>query len=209
MKDQRFPRTYRGLHHETLGSDILAVLGTVHAPEEILGPAWHGQLLALAPDDWYPIRTQLDLLAHLEQRSGRAALLKMGRQLYRDTHEQRLQATARCAGDVVFGIDSMYHHANRGTDIGGWCVLRFGPGVAVLEKTTPHRCALEEGILLEALHLVGTEALIVHTQCFHAGADSCLLELHSTIKDQRWSGPYAPLPAGTTGRVEPVQKPLT
>jgi hypothetical protein len=41
----------------------------------------------------------------------------------------------------------MYHHANRGTGIGGWKVLRFDAGYAELEKMTPHHCVMEQGIL--------------------------------------------------------------
>jgi hypothetical protein len=89
---------------------------------------------------------------------------------------------------VIFGIDRLYHRANRGEGIGGWEVKQFRPGVAVLEKTTPHLCALEEGILLEALHTVGAESLIAQSKCMQRGDDVCLFEIHSTIRDHRWMG---------------------
>ena len=65
---------------------------------------------------------------------------------------------------------------------------QFRPGVPVLEKTTPHLCALEEGILLEALHTVGAESLITQTQCMQRGDDVCVFEIHSAVRDQRWMG---------------------
>ncbi len=190
---QRRPRGYTGLHHETIGSDILAVLGSVKN-DDVLGPYWKTQLHAVEPGGWYPIGMLLDLLNHINKVSGRASLVKMGRQLFVDSHQQRVGPAAKSAADIIFGIDAMYHHANRGEGLGGWAVVRFGPGLAVLEKTTPHHCALEEGILHEGLHSVGADALIVQTQCFHEGAESCVFELRSATRDQRWLGGHAPVP---------------
>lgn len=176
--------------HETLGSDILAVMHTVKFPEQILGAEWVTRLRALQPSDWYPIGTLLDLLEHLVKRGGRASLVQMGRQLFRDSHQQRLTPELTSAGDVLFGIDAMYHHANRGQDIGGWQVLRFAPGQALLRKNTPHHCALEEGILYEALHTVGAESLIVQPTCMQSGAPACEFEIHSSVRDQKWLGAH-------------------
>jgi predicted ArsR family transcriptional regulator len=95
---------------------------------------------------------------------------------------------AKSARDIIYGIDGMYHHANRGTGIGGWTVLRFEPGLAELEKNTPHLCALEEGILSQALQAVGTPALMEQTSCIRDGAGSCRFIITSTIRDARWTG---------------------
>lgn len=179
--------------HETLGSDILAVMRTLKYPEQVLGEAWVQRLRTLEPEGWYPIGTLLELLEHLVKRSGSASLLQMGRQLFRDSHQQRLTPVLTSAGDVLFGIDAMYHHANRGQDIGGWEVLRFGPGQALLRKTTPHHCALEEGILYEALHTVGAEVLIAQGTCMQSGGEACELEIRSSVRDHRWMGKHAPL----------------
>ena len=145
-------------------------------------------------DQWYPVAILLDLLNHLVRRGGRASLVQMGRQLFRDSHQKRL-STLTCAGDVLFGIDAMYRHANRGQDIGGWEVLRFGPGYALLRKTTPHECELEEGILCEALHTVGADALILQEACMQKGSKACELELRSTVRDHRWLGSHPLRPA--------------
>ncbi len=185
------PRGYVGQNHETLGSDILAVLATLRSAAEVLGAERASSLLSLDPQGWYPIATLLDLLGHLQSRVGRASLVKMGRQLFNDSHQKRVGPVISSAGDVIFGIDGWYHHANRGEGIGGWKVLRFGAGVAFLEKTTPHLCALEEGILLEALHLVHTDSLIVQPRCLQQGADACVFEIHSAIRDGRWTGRHA------------------
>lgn len=186
------PRGYRGEHHETIGSDILAALATIHQPVEVLGQPWVDRLQALKPDGWYPINMLLELLEHLDKRSGRASVLKMGRQLFQDSHKGRVADSVKSAGDIVFGIDGLYHHANRGEGIGGWEVVKFGPGVAVLDKTTPHHCALEEGILHEALHTVGADAMIVQSQCLRTGADCCRFELRSAVRDARWLGSHPP-----------------
>lgn len=180
--------TYRNPTHETIGSDILAVLHTLKYPDQVLGEAWVARLRTLEPTQWYPIETLLELLQALAKKAGHASVVQMGRQLFRDSHQKRLTPDLKSGGDVVFGIDAMYHHANRGKDLGGWKVMRFAPGVAVLRKTTPHHCALEEGILHEALHTVGTEALIVQSACMQRGDAHCEFEIRSSVRDERWLG---------------------
>jgi len=101
----------------------------------------------------------------------------------------------------VHGIDGMYRAANRGTDIGGWAVLDFSPGKAVLEKTTPHHCVLEEGILEAALRAVNVTATIYQRTCFRKGADSCEIVISSHIVDGRWTG--------RSGEPEPVSSVLS
>ncbi len=182
---------YANPTHETIGSDILAVLGVLRFPEQILGAEQVAELRRIQPDAWYPITTLLELLRALAKKGGHASLVQMGRQLFRDSHQARLTPRLSSAGDVVFGIDAMYHHANRGQDIGGWRVVRFSAGLAVLEKTTPHHCALEEGILHEALRIVGAESLIVQNHCRERGDALCEFELHSSVKDHRWVGDHA------------------
>lgn len=174
--------------HLTIGSDITALLKTLKYPERMLGEARATQLRKLDPGSWYPIQFLLEMLEALDQKGGRASVVQMGRQLFRDSHAARVTPDFRSAGDVIFGMDAMFHHANRGTDIGGWEILKFGPGVAVMKKTTPHHCALEEGILYEALHSVGTDVLIVQQKCRRNGDPWCELELRSSVRDQRWMG---------------------
>lgn len=174
--------------HETLGSDILAVLHTVKFPEQVLGPVWMERLSKVQPSGWYPIAMLLELLQTLVKKGGHASLVQMGRQLFKDSHQARLTPALHSARDVVEGIDAMYHHANRGTGIGGWKVTKFQPGVAVLEKTTPHHCALEEGILHEALHTVGADSLIVQNRCMQKGDAACEFEIRSSVRDARWNG---------------------
>ena len=132
----------------------------------------------------------MELLEALQKKGGHASLVQMGRQLFRDSHQARLTPELKSAGDVIFGIDGMYHHANRGHDIGGWKVTKFSPGVALLEKTTPHLCGLEEGILYEALHTVGAESLIVQNKCRSRGDALCEFELRSSVRDARWMGSH-------------------
>jgi hypothetical protein len=182
---------YENPSHETIGSDILAVLRTMRYPGEVLGAGWLERLRALDPGGWYPVSTLLELLEYLAHKGGRASLVQMGRQLFRDSHLERVSTQLQSAGDVLFGMDTMYRHANRGQNLGGWEVLRFGAGHAVLSKTTPHHCALEEGILYEALHSVGAESLIVQEVCMQHGATHCELEIRSPVRDHRWTGRHS------------------
>lgn len=186
---------YENRTHDTLGSDILAVLATMKFPEAVLGQEWCERLQLVEHDGWYPIAMLLELEHEVVRRGGPASLVQMGRQLFRDSHRERLTPALKSARDVVYGIDAMYHHANRGEDIGGWQVLAFAPGRAVLRKTTPHHCALEEGILLEAIHTIGAEVLINHRTCMQAGAPACEFELWSQVRDGRWMGEETSLSA--------------
>jgi hypothetical protein len=50
----RRPRGYVGKGHETIGSDLLSVLGVVSMPAHVLGPELTGQLREVKADRWYP-----------------------------------------------------------------------------------------------------------------------------------------------------------
>lgn len=185
----RRPKGYIGLNHQTIGSDILAVVKALHAPERALGPELAAKLQTVTADGWYPIGLLLDALEAMDQNLGTYALKNVGWKLFQLTHAEALEASGSSARDVVYGIDQMYHHANRGVGIGGWKVLTFEPGHAQLEKTTPHHCVMEEGILEEALRTLGVKAQVTQTSCFRKGDAVCLYEIRSPITDERWSGP--------------------
>jgi predicted hydrocarbon binding protein len=182
----RRPRGYVGRGHETIGSDLLAVLGVVSMPKHTLGDALHRQLLEVQPGSWYSIELLLELMDTLEQRVGVNALRQMGRKLFQLSHEEHVKQAARSAAEVLGGFDDLYNRANRGDAIGGWKVLEFKPGCARLEKTTPHHCALEEGIVTAALACVGVPATVSQEQCFRKGAESCVFVMTSVVTDQRW-----------------------
>lgn len=183
----RYPRGYVGRHHETLGADILAVLAVVSLPKETLGDSVHRQLLGVRADQWYPISTLLELMNTLEERVGANALRQMGKKLFEQTHAEHAKQVAKSAWQMLSAFDLLYRRANRGEDIGGWSLTAFEPGRATLEKTTPHHCALEEGILVSALNCVGVPATVKHEQCVRKNADSCLFTVTSFVTDERWS----------------------
>lgn len=192
----RTPRGYHGIGHETIGSDLLAVrhalaalTGTENAAERLLGEIANGRLEQVTADGWYPIGWLLEMMETIEQRIGRFALLKLGRTLFRISHEQRIAEVARCGRDIVYGIDGMYHHANRGVAIGGWDVLEFDANRAVLEKTTPHHCVMEEGILSQALQAVGSPSVISQSQCFREGAETCRFVILPAMQSAVWVAP--------------------
>jgi hypothetical protein len=196
---RRWPRGYVGRNHETIGSDVLAVLRSLQhlvgendagagqkMAEQVLGSAEVARLQALDPNGWYPIGWLLELMETLDAKVGRFALLKMGRTLFRNTHEERAIKTLKCAYDVLHGFDGLYHHANRGEQIGGWRVLMFDHDRAELEKTTPHHCAMEEGIMSRALQAVGAPAIVSQSECFRLGAEACRFVVLSSSKEGRW-----------------------
>lgn len=191
---ERRPKGYVGINHETIGSDVLAVMHSLQSlvgpdlpiPKHILTPAQLQRLQSIKPDGWYPIEWLLELMDALDKKLGRYALIKMGRTLFKQTHEARVLETAHQGRDIIYGFDEMYHHANRGEKIGGWRVISFDDNGAVLEKTTPHHCAMEEGILAQALAAVGAPAMVAQTGCFREGADACLYSITPAVGAGRW-----------------------
>jgi hypothetical protein len=182
----RRPRGYSGEDHTTLGSDILAVLKILKLPEQVLGKRESDRLKLVRPDDWYPVEQMLGLMEILEAHVGDYGLMQLGRRLF-EGHKARLLVTAKTAKDMLYAFDGVYHHANRGSGIGGWNVLKFEPGRAVVENNTPHHCIMEQGMLTEALLAVGCACNVKQTRCFRDGADTCIFEITSAFADSRWS----------------------
>ncbi|MBL8957264.1 MAG: hypothetical protein JNK82_41205 [Myxococcaceae bacterium] len=171
-----------------MGSDILAVLKALHVPENSLGKVLAEKLKQVQPTKWYPIGMLLESFEALDAKLGTYALRSVGWQIFKLSHAENIGKVASSARDFVYGIDSMYHHANRGQNIGGWVVTRFDPGLAELEKTTPHHCVVEEGILQEALRTIGVKAEIEQTQCLRRGDLVCHFRITSQVVGERWSG---------------------
>ena len=184
----RRPKGYVGRDHQTLGTDVLSVLRILKLPDQVLGVEEAHRLAEVDPDGWYPIAWLLDLMDKLDNGLGHYGLLRMGRTLFDLSHKDRVLQVAKSARDIIYGIDGMYHHANRGGSIGGWKVLRFDPGYAELEKTTPHHCIMEQGILSAGLAAVGCPGLVSQRQCFRQGADSCIYTISSSFTDEHWFG---------------------
>jgi len=188
VNGSRRPRGYTGRQHETIGSDILSVLRVLKLPEQVLGAEACRRLKDVTPSGWYPIELLLDMMDQLDRSVGHYGLLRMGRTLFDMSHKERVLQVATAARDIIEGIDGMYHHANRGVGIGGWKVLRFEPGYAELEKTTPHHCVMEQGILSAGLAAVGCPGLVSQRQCFRNGADTCVYTISSSFTDEKWFG---------------------
>lgn len=155
-------------------------------PKQTLGDALHAQLRQVKADQWYPIELLLELMDTLEKRVGHNALRQMGRKLFQLSHEAHVKQTVRTATEILTGFDALYARANRGEEIGGWKMISLRPGRAVLEKTTPHHCALEEGIMTAALNCIGVPATVAQEQCFRKGAEACVFVVTSVVTDQRW-----------------------
>jgi hypothetical protein len=194
INSPRWPRGYAGIHHKTIGSDLLSVVGALQSltgserrVAAVIGTDEVKRLAAVQPDGWYPVEWLLELLELIEARMGRFGLLRVGRTVFELSHASRLRGVATSGRDVVAGIDAMYRHANRGQAIGGWQVISFDDHRAELEKTTPHHCAMEEGILIQALEAVGAPSLVTQTACFREGADACRFVITPVTLKGRWN----------------------
>lgn len=188
----RPPRGYVGADHLTIGSDLLAVpetleylgrqggLGPRLVLEKILRTESVRRLADVEPRGWYPIDWLLEMTDAVAERVGEFGLRRIGRTLFRRSHAPDVAGLLHCGVDVVTGIDAMYRRANRGSAIGGWHVLEVDSARATLEKTTPHHCALEEGILAEALATVGSRAVVIQDECRLSGsANACRFVIES------------------------------
>jgi len=182
------PREYVGRNHETLGSDILAVLKAVTLPERTLGPDLAKRLQAVRPDQWYPIGLLLEAFEVLAEKLGDYGLHHVGWELFKLSHADSVRANVRSAHQLLHGFHSIYRNVNRGQGIGGWKVLTFEPGLAVMEKTTPHHCKVEEGIMEEAMRTLGIRVEVNQSQCLRKGAAACHFVLRSPVTDERWNG---------------------
>jgi hypothetical protein len=182
----RRPRGYSGEDHTTLGSDILAVLKILKLPDQVLGQEESDRLKRVRPESWYPVEQMLGLMEILEAHVGDDGLMQLGRRLF-EGHKSRLLVTAKTVKDILYAFDDIYHHANRGSGIGGWRVLKFEAGRAELENNTPHHCMMEQGMLTEALLAVGCAGNVTQKRCFRDGADTCIFEITSAFADKRWS----------------------
>lgn len=191
---RRRPRGYVGKQHETVGSDILAVFGVVGLPKQTLGESLYARLEPVRADGWYPIELLLELMETLDQKLGPNALRQMGRKLFQASHQAHVKANLKTAAELLYGMHGLYERANRGEAIGGWKVLSFGKGAAKLEKTTPHHCVMEEGIVAEALNCLGVPGTVTQEQCFRRGAESCIFVATSVIADEKMWG--LPRPGG-------------
>ncbi len=184
----RRPRGYLGEDHSTLGSDILAGLQILKLPEQVLGKREADRLKTIQPDGWYPIEWLLGVMEILEAHVGPYGLMQMGRKLFQMSHKTRVVLLAKSARDILYGMDNMYHHSNRGRGIGGWKVLEFDAGLCKIEKNTAHHCVMEQGILAEALLTVGCACNVTQSQCFRDGFDTCIYQVTTAFVDRRWHG---------------------
>jgi hypothetical protein len=182
------PRGYVGTGHETIGSDILALYHALLLPDEVLGSETAARIRRVHANAWYPIDELLGPLEYLDGKLGAAGLRKVGRKLFELSHRDRVRSVIKSGLAIAHGMEGMYRAANRGQGIGGWKVLAFEPGEARLEKTTPHHCALEEGIVGAAMMMVGVPVAIEQPHCLRKGQDHCEFVITTVIKDGRWTG---------------------
>jgi hypothetical protein len=180
------PRGYRGIEHETLGSDILALFKVVQFPKQLLGEKLASELSSVAPDQWYPVAGQLEALEILAVRLGVSGLRQVGRHVFQLSHEATMKQFVHTAAELLKSVQSMYLRTNRGRDIGGWRILSFEHAKAELEKSTPHHCAMEEGILVQALTALGIPSHVYQSTCMRKGDDVCTFVVTSSASPALW-----------------------
>lgn len=186
----RQPRGYLGEGHETIGSDIIAVFEAVRDAEPTLFSHWLPLVRTIDPDGWYPIDLLLTLADVIHQRAGAAALASMGHSIFMLSHERHSSTRAASIGDLAFSADAIYRRANRGNAIGGWRVLEFAQSLAVIEKTTPHPCQFDEGIMQAGCRSLGVAVTISQRRCLLKGDDTCEFVVVGAPDEPRWMGAW-------------------
>jgi hypothetical protein len=183
----RRPKGYVGLHHETIGSDLLAVrdallslsadksdAATSMLCRQVLGSESAERIEQVKAEQWYPIEWLLTMLEALDSKVGPNGLRRLGRVLFARSHQEQAKRHFRSACEILSAFDTLYHNANRGQQVGGWKVLSFDRARAELEKSTPHHCVMEEGIVLEACAAMGCRVVVSQRECFRQGANVCV-----------------------------------
>ena len=183
----RKPKGYVGLNHMTRGGDIVSILKVLHSPELTLGEENYRRLSLMSATSWYPIATLLEMLELLGKKLGAPGLKSVGWNIFATFHSEEARKHFDNVHDLLHALDAMYHAGNKGHRIGNWTVTDFRPGYALLEKTTPHHCAMEEGIVEEAVRTMGVKATVDQLECFRNGAPCCIFRVQSPVTDQRWS----------------------
>lgn len=186
MNAARRPEGYVGTNHETIGSDLLSILAALRFPDQVLGKEEAARLAAVDPAGWYPISWLLELMEVIDQRVGYYGLVSVGRKLFKQSHEEKARAAFPSAHALLSALNALYHNANRGEAIGGWELISFEPGAAQMKKTTPHHCAMEHGIIVAAMDMVGVSSNVNQTTCFRRGDGFCTYAISSAVKDHRW-----------------------
>lgn len=85
-----------GLQHETIGSDVIAVLDVINLPELVLGKERADALKKIEASKWYPLSTLEDPVEGLHQRVGDASLLQIGSELLRISHAPAQISQRKC-----------------------------------------------------------------------------------------------------------------
>ncbi len=181
-------KSYRSTNHQVLGSDILSIVDVLPLPEQLLGKERAQALREVKPGEWYPISMMLEPLDAVAAKMGDRALIPIGYALIKRSHSEAIRKHFKSAKELLSGFDGLYRRANRGDEIGGWKVLSFEPGKALLENTIPHHCFIQVGIVQEALKVLQIPAVVKQTQCVREGADACHFLVTTTQSDARWLG---------------------
>lgn len=186
MTPNRKPKGYVGINHTTRGGDILAVMQTIHLPEQTLGADLAARMRKVKGEEWYPIAELLEVLEKLDEKLGTYHLRQVGWTIFNKFHRPHVEGRFKSAKELLEAFNGMYREGNRGTQIGGWKILSFEPGRAMLEKATPHHCHMEEGIVAEALRTINVPATVTQAECFRKGAPVCIYKIETTVDDERW-----------------------
>jgi hypothetical protein len=177
--------------HETLGSTIRALVDALPVPDLLLGADEVAALRTLPPESWCPVSTHVRLVQRVRAQLGDAVIRSIGATIFAATQEGAVRAARPSVRTVVFGFDRLYRSTNRGPDIGSWQVARFSAGDALLQKTTPHDCVLDEGFLEAMFRTLQVPVVIYQESCVRNGADRCDFRLASHVVDARWTGGVA------------------
>ena len=183
---RRFPKGYLGFDHVTRGGDLLAVLDAIIGPDFILGATLAQKIRKLKPDEWVPIALLMELYEKLSEKLGPYHMKQVGWTIVKRYHASDVLKRFHSAEEVVYALDALYRQGNRGTAIGGWKVTLFTPTRCEMEKTTPHHCGMEEGIVEEMMRTLGISTTVYQTDCLRKGSDLCRFVIEPKGSNPPW-----------------------
>ncbi len=133
-------------------------------------------------------RWLLEGLEALDAKLGSFGLKHVGWELFKLLARRDVPSGREVRRNLVYGLDGMYHHANRGQgDRRVEGVLRFDRACAELERPPRTTAVMEEGILEEAMRTLD-QGLGFAARVLPQGRRGVPLRVKSPIVDARWTG---------------------
>lgn len=159
---------------EVIGKTFQAVLRGVMIRGVALELLAREGLETIAPEVWYPLQKQLNVLKHIGELLGAETLYSIG---YRIPYIADFSDRIKDVESALRSIDAAYNLAVRGCDAGRYEFSQPGPDVCEITCENPYPCEFDHGIVASLVDRFRGSMLyaVNHAQgsCRGRGGDLC------------------------------------